>query len=441
MSEGVGESMRTVPKFSGLPLLGVGPRFLRDPVATFMTAHQRYGDLVELDLGVGGTIYAVFHPDGVKQVLGKGRRVHRALLRELLGKGLFTSPSGEDWLRRRRLLHPLFREERLAEMTPLLLRSLDTALDGSWRGSINLAEEMKQATVAMMIDATFGDHAAIDYPAAREALSFLLRYVDERLFNLVKPPRSWPTRKNRRYTETIATLRDLIGTAIEDPAVRDRDEPTFLGGLLDVRDGADFTDEELIDEVLSIFIAGTETTGTALTWSLYLLSRHEEAAAALHAEVASTVGSRTPTAADLDALTWPKAVVREALRLYPPAWALRRVMDEPTEINGVLLPAGARVMVSAFVTHRHPELWDDPERFDPTRWLSDVDRPRFAYFPFGAGAHQCIGNLFALLEGQLILTRVAQKFRSASVITSPTRARPTIALAPAPAPHLMLTAA
>jgi cytochrome P450 len=432
----------SIPRFSGLPLLGVGPRFLRDPVATFMAAHQQYGDLVELDLGVAGTIYAVFHPDGVKQVLGKGRRVHRALLRELLGKGLFTSPSGEDWLRRRRLLHPLFREERLAEMIPLLLRSLDSALETGWRGSINLAEQMKQATVTMMIDATFGSRAPIDYPAAREALSFLLQYVDERLFGLVKPPRGWPTRKNRRYTEAIATLRGIIAGVIDDPAFRRADEPTFLGGLLDVRDSAEFADEELIDEVLSIFIAGTETTGTALTWSLYLLSKHPEAAAALHAEVAGRVGSRTPTASDFEALTWPKAVVREALRLYPPAWALRRVLDEAMEINGVLLPAGARVMVSAFVTHRHPALWDEPEKFDPTRWLTEsTDRPRFAYFPFGAGAHQCIGNLFALLEGQLILTRVAQRFRTTSVITSPTRARPTIALAPNPAPHLMLTAA
>jgi cytochrome P450 len=118
-------------------------------------------------------------------------------------------------------------------------------------------------------------------------------------------------------------------------------------------------------------------------------------------------------------------------------------MDEPTEINGVLLPAGARLMVSAFVTHRHAGVWDEPERFDPARWLPGAvtDRPRFAYFPFGAGAHQCTGNLFALLEGELILTRVAQRFRIAPVDASPPRTRPTIALAPVPAPHLTLTAA
>ncbi|HET9143891.1 cytochrome P450 [Actinophytocola sp.] len=437
--------MSTVPRFTGLPLLGVGPRFLRDPVATFMAAHQRHGDLVELDLGPGGSIYGVFHPDGVRQVLGKGRRVHRQLLRQLLGKGLFTSPSGEDWLRRRRLLQPLFTAERLAEMVPSLLRSFDTALHTRWEHSarINVAEEMKQATVAMMIDATFGHRAAIDYPAARAALAFLLTYVDERLFRVVKAPGSWPTHKNRRYTKEIAVLRGTIAEVMRNPRFRRDDGPTFLGGLLELRGEAKFTDEELTDEVLSIFIAGTETTGTALTWALHLLSRHPEAAAALSAEVAGTLGARTPTAAGLSQLSWPKAVVQEAIRLYPPAWALRRVLDAPTEIGDATLPAGASVMVSAYVTHRHPGFWVDPERFDPTRWLpgAPAKAPRFAYFPFGAGAHQCTGNLFALLEGELILTRVAQRFRTAPVTELPVRTRPTIALAPVPAPHLTLTAA
>jgi cytochrome P450 len=163
----------------------------------------------------------------------------------------------------------------------------------------------------------------------------------------------------------------------------------------------------------------------------------------LRAEVAATIGSRTPTPALLSKLDWPKAVVQEAVRLYPPAWALRRVMDDPVEINGFALPAEARLMVSAYVTHRHEDLWVDPERFDPTRFLpgAAANRPRYSYFPFGAGAHQCVGNLFALLEGQLILTRVAQRFRTAAVTELPVRTRPTIALAPVPAPHLTLTAA
>ncbi|MFF5209075.1 cytochrome P450 [Streptosporangium sp. NPDC000396] len=439
--------MKDIPRFSGPPLLGLNHRFLRDPIGMFVEAHRKYGDLVELDLGVSGSIYAAFHPDGVKQTLLKGRRVHRALLRELLGKGLFTSPSGDDWLRRRRLIQPLFRQERLAEMVPLLLRSLDEVMERHWlhAGTIDLAREMKRATVAMMIDATFGRHRGIDRQTAREELSFLLRYVDDRLFTLVKPPRRWPTPDNRRYVRSIGTLRAIISDAVRD---RRRgggdDEPTFLDGLLESR-GADpsvrFSDEELVDEVLSIFIAGTETTGTALTWALHLLGTHAPVAASLYEEVTSTVPQRTLTAGDLARLSWPRAIVQEAVRLYPPAWALRRVIDEPVEIGGARLPAGSRLIVSAYVTHRHREVWPEPERFDPARWLSPgaAERPRFSYLPFGAGAHQCMGNLFALLEGELIITRLAQHFRMAPWGASPVRARPTIALAPVPAPQLEVT--
>jgi cytochrome P450 len=192
--------------------------------------------------------------------------------------------------------------------------------------------------------------------------------------------------------------------------------------------------------VLSIFIAGTETTGTAITWALHLISTHPEVAEALRQEVASAVGSRVPTATDLAGLTWPKAIMQEALRLYPPAWALRRVLDEPTEIGGVPLAAGSRLIISAYVTHRHQEIWPDPERFDPNRWRDPATtRPRFSYFPFGAGAHQCMGNLFALLEGELILTRIAQHFRLTSPSDKPLRTKATIALAPRPTPRLALT--
>ncbi|WP_283134519.1 cytochrome P450 [Rhizohabitans arisaemae] len=435
--------MNRVPRFSGPPLLGLNHRFLRDPVGMFMEAHRRYGDLVELDLGISGSVYAAFHPDGVKQTLLRGRRVHRALLRELLGKGLFTSPSGDDWLRRRRLIQPLFHEDRLAELTPLLLRSLDEVLERHWlnAGTVDLAAEMKRATVAMMVDATFGRHGDVDRAVAREELSFLLRYVDDRLFTFVQPPRSWPTPDNRRYRRSIRTIRAIIADAVRDGRRRGGDEPTFLNGLLASR-GSDpevrFSDEELVDEVLSIFIAGTETTGTALTWALHLLATHPAAGEGLLKEMASELPGDTLTPAVLARLTWPKAIVQEAVRLYPPAWALRRVTDDPVEIGGVRLPAGSRLIVSAYVTHRHPQVWSEPERFDPVRWLpaGAAERPRFSYFPFGAGAHQCMGNMFALLEGELIITRLAQRFRMAPFGRSPVRARPTIALAPVPGPHL-----
>lgn len=406
-----------IPRFPGPPLLGLNLRFLRDPLGMFEQARRDHGDLVELDLGVAGTLYAAFHPDGVRQVLQRGRRTHRGLLRELLGKGLFTTPSGDDWMRRRRLMQPLFHPDRLAAATPLLRKPITEALDTRWRAGsrIDLAAEMKRLTVAMMIDATFGTAPGVDRAAARAALSFLLGYVDEQLFRFPTVPRSVPTRDNRRYRRDIAVLRRVIEDAMRRPG----DEPTFLNGLLDTRaSGGGFTDEELVDEVLSIFIAGTETTGTALTWALHLLSQHPD---------------QRGTSAE-----WARAAVSEAVRLYPPAWALRRVVDEPLEIGGHEVPAGARVIVSSYVTHRHPDVWEHPGQFRLDRWLEPANRPRFSYFPFGAGAHQCVGNAFALLEGELVLTEIAQRFQLGPPTRPLTGTKPAIALTPVPAPQPLL---
>ncbi|OLR91902.1 cytochrome P450 [Actinokineospora bangkokensis] len=430
--------MSAIPRLAGPPLLGLNARFLRDPLGLFLRAQREHGDLVELDLGVAGSVYAAFHPDGVRQVLMNGRRAHRQLLRQLLGKGLFTSPTGDDWTRRRRLLTPLFRAERLAAMTPLLLRPLDAAFDQRWHpgARVDLGAEMKRITVAMMVDATFGARDDVDRPAARAALSFLLGYVDHQLFAFPTIPRSWPTPANRRYRADIAALRAIIGTALVTLRRKPGTEPTFLDGLLAHQ--GDFTDHELVDEVLSIFIAGTETTGTALVWALHLLSEHPEHAEALRTEVAGALGGADPTGERLRGLTRPRAVVREALRLYPPAWALRRVVDEPLEIAGHEVPAGARLIVSSYATHRHPGVWERPLEFDPRRWLGGEGRHRFAYFPFGAGAHQCVGNTFAQLEGDLLLTRAAQRFRLDRPAAPTTGTKPAIALTPVPTPHPLL---
>lgn len=439
--------MSTIPRLAGPPVLGRNLTLLRDPLGMFTHARRTRGDVVEIDLGVAGPVYAVFHPDGVKQVLSHGRRTHRQLLRELLGKGLFTTPSGADWRRRRRLVQPLFHAVRLTDTLPLLRDALDTALRTRWRpgGTVDLAAEMKHANVAMMVDATFGARDDVDRAGARRTLDFLLGYVDRRLFTAVKPPVSWPTPANRRYHRDIAELRRIIRDAMvvlrRDPGT----PPSFLDGLLASQADPltpEFTDEELVDEVLSVFIAGTETTGTALTWALHLLSTHPGVAASLHAEVATA--SADATAPDrLPALELPGAIMREALRLYPPAWALRRVLDDPLDVGGATLPAGARVFVSSYVTHRHEAFWTDPDRFDPERWLHEraAKQHRFAYFPFGAGAHQCAGNAFAQLQGELVLTRVAQLFRLDPADTDAPRARPTIALAPVPGPTALLTPA
>ena len=171
-------------------------------------------------------------------------------------------------------------------------------------------------------------------------------------------------------------------------------------------------DQQLRDEVLTILLAGHETTAVTLSWTWYLLSQHTDVEHKLHAELAATLGGRTPAVTDLPNLPYTKMVIEETLRLYPPAWGMARQAREADEIRGYHIPAGAPVAVSQYVTHRHPDFWENPEAFDPERFTParSAGRPHFAYFPFGGGPRQCIGNNFALMEAQLILATLAQRY-------------------------------
>jgi cytochrome P450 len=181
----------------------------------------------------------------------------------------------------------------------------------------------------------------------------------------------------------------------------------------DESNGEHMSDQQLRDEVMTLFLAGHETTAVALSWTLYLLSQHPEAESRLRGELGQTLDGRNPSLADLPSLLYTRASLDESLRLYPPAWVTERKALGEDEVCGYRLPAGTTVVVSPYVTHRHPQLWPDPDSFEPQRFLNGhpADRPRYAYFPFGGGPRQCIGNYFALIEAQLILAMILQRYR------------------------------
>jgi cytochrome P450 len=224
-----------------------------------------------------------------------------------------------------------------------------------------------------------------------------------------------PTRRNRAFRRAKGLLDGVVLRVIESrrrggPAAND-----LLDRLLAARDeesGAGMSDQQLKDEVLTLLFAGHDTTAAALSWAWLLLARHPEVQEALHAEAAAHLAGRTPTAEDLPHLPLASAVFEEALRLYPPAPGLARVAVGPDEIQGHPIPAKAIVMPSQWVTHRHPDYWEDPDQFRPERFLPGrtPERPKFAYFPFGGGPRVCIGNTFALIEGALVLAALAQRF-------------------------------
>jgi cytochrome P450 len=196
--------------------------------------------------------------------------------------------------------------------------------------------------------------------------------------------------------------------------------------------GEGMSDRQLRDEVLTLFVAGHETTALALTWCFYLLAGHPEVEQRLHQELADALGGRTPRAADLPNLPFTRQVIDETLRLYPPAWITNRTALDEDEISGFHIPAGAYVALSPFSTQRHPEYWTDPAAFDPDRFLAErsADRPRYAYFPFGGGPHKCIGEGFALVEAQLILATIAQRYQLRPAGNRPVELEASLTLRP-----------
>jgi cytochrome P450 len=225
-----------------------------------------------------------------------------------------------------------------------------------------------------------------------------------------------PTPGNRRFRAAACELRGLVLDIIAQRRRENRDYGDLLSMLLAVRDeetGEGMNDEQLRDEVLTLILAGHETTATALSWTWYLLGQHPEVEAKLHAELDAVLDGRAPTMSDLANLNYTGMVIDEAMRFYPPVWAIGRAAIDDDEIMGYRIPKGSNLLLSQYHAHRHPSFWENPERFEPERFAAERagGRPRYAYFPFGGGPRMCIGNIFALTEAQLVLATVAPRYR------------------------------
>jgi cytochrome P450 len=243
-----------------------------------------------------------------------------------------------------------------------------------------------------------------------------LAFMNERTMRFLPSPLWWPTRFNRRLARLIRALDRVVFDIIEARRRSGEETGDLLDMLLRARDeetGEAMTDRQLRDEVMTFLLAGHETTAVALTWTWYLLDRHPEVADRLRAEVAAHLGSRTPTLDDLPSLAYARMVVEEVMRLYPPVWGFMRQAIGPDRLGEHTVPKGAVVTICPYVTHRHPEFWAEPERFDPERFTPDRvrERPRFAYLPFSGGPRLCIGNEFALMEAQLVVAMMMQRYR------------------------------
>lgn len=438
----------TPPGPSGRPSLEQLRTLRQGPHEFLLALTREYGHAVRYPVGPF-RFHLFTEPDAVRHVLvgnhgnyTKNTFQYR-LLSRITGDGLLTM-DGPEWLARRRLAQPSFHRARVSEFAPTFTRYAEDLAD-RWDAPcrsgtpVDVAAEMMhvalQAVVKTLFGAEVGDRAGPLWRAALDVLHHIM--FQARTLGLVP---SWlPTSGNRRFRRALAVLDDSISGTIADRrregAAADAARTDLLQRLIDAqRDEGDarLTDRQLRDEMMTLLIAGHETVASALTWTWHLLAGTPDADSALSDEVRDVLGSRLPTAADLPRLVYTRAVFEEAMRLYPPAWVITRRARAADEISGYTVPRGALVVLSPYITQRHPDFWEHPERFEPERFLpaADDSRHRYAYFPFGGGPHLCIGNHFALVEATLMIATIARRYRLEAVRDHRVEVDPGVTLQP-----------
>lgn len=397
---------------------------MRDPLGFHMRARERFGNVFRLRFGPV-LIHFVYHPDHVRRVLFDNPRnyvrgwQYRVLAR-LFGENLVVS-DGPYWLRQRRLAQPAFSRPRLAGYANVMVDAT-SQLVSCWRESaetgtpISVAPEMSRLALAIASRTLFDQDVSHEADRVGHAFATVAQYLQMRLNRPFTSLPSWaPTPLNRRFKQALASLNELVLELIRQRRREGRDHGDLLSMLMAARDeesGESMTDEQLRSEMLTFLMAGHETTATALTWTWYLLATHPEFRQRVREEAIAVVGDRLPTVADVPQLRLTRMVLEESMRLYPPVWLMPRHLVAEDEIGGFQIPRGSMVCLVPYVTHRHPDAWDQPEAFDPERFAPEraAERPKGAYFPFLGGPHQCIGNEFAMIEMQLIVAMVLLQF-------------------------------
>jgi cytochrome P450 len=395
----------------------------REPLRFICEGHRRYGDVFRHQFGPL-VFHLVAHPDHVKHVLldnqkNYPRSWYYGRIKAVVGEGLVTT-EGAAWRRLRRMVQPSFHHQRVAALAGVMTDATD-AMRRRWREHaetgqpLDLAAEFMELTLRIVGRALL----SVDLGGATDrlgpAFTTAMEYGDHRINNLLALPLAVPTPRNLRYRRAFRTIDAIVLDIIARRRAAGHDTGDLLSMLLATRDeatGEGLSDRELRDQLFTFISAGHETTAVGLTWTFYLLSQHPEADRRLRAEVADVLDGRTPTADDLPRLEYTRRVIEESLRLYPPVFAVVRDALEDDEIGGYHIPARTMVSLSPYATHRHPEFWPDPETFDPDRFTPErsAARPRFAWFPFLGGPHQCIGQEFAMMEATLVVAMLAQSF-------------------------------
>lgn len=422
-------------------LLGVMPEFNRDSLAFLEKLARDYGDIVRARFFYI-PIYFLYHPDHIEYVLATNSRnfikpltFRTPFFQRLVGNGLLTS-EGEFWRRQRRLAQPAFHRERINAYGRSMVKDTEEML-ATWRDSEirDIHRDMMRLTMEVVTHTLFNANVSDDADKVARALAILVEpFGSQATLKWILDNRL-PTPTNRRFHKVAAELDEVIYRIIgQRRAGGNQDQGDLLSMLLQAHDedGSQMTDKQLRDEVITLFLAGQETTALTLVWAWYLLAQHPEAEQAFWLELDEVLQGRAPEAADVPQLKFTEMIAKESMRLYPPAYVVGRESVAECEIGGYHIPPRTQMLMPTWVVHRDPRFFIEPEKFKPERWTPEFisELPKYAYFPFGGGPRVCIGNTFAMMEIVLLLATIGQKFRLNLVTKHPVELQPAMSLRP-----------
>lgn len=402
-------------------LLGSAREFTRSWPGHMENCAREFGDVVFYRF-LHVPICQLTHPDHIEEVLVRNaanfcKSRDYSALKFILGNGLLTN-EGASWQKQRQLIQPAFRHENIAVYAGIMAESAAKHLarwkDGERR---DLHDEMAALTLDIVSKSLFGTKVAHDARGIGEEIAAVMDRFQTQAALAFVLPEGFPIPKSPRLLRSKKKLDEVVISIIRERRTNRTNGDDLLQRLLEAQDesGGSMSDEQLRDEIMTLFLAGHETTANALTWTWYLLAQNPEAERTLAAEIDAVLAGRTPTLADLPQLPYVEMVIKESMRLYPPAWGIGRRALKDFEAGGYRIPAGTNIFIVQWLTQRDPRFFPEPEQFDPERWREDPVRkgkiPRFAYFPFGGGPRVCIGAGFAMMEATLLLATIAQRYR------------------------------
>ncbi|WGV23218.1 cytochrome P450 [Halotia branconii] len=431
MSQTQFSSTQTPTKFShqlppgprGYLLLSL-PKIQQDSLGYLSQMWQEYGNLVRLPVVPSYTFYLAAHPNYVEHMLSTHQEryskpdLFNKSMSLMVGQSILTS-EGDFWLKHRRLMQPAFHQKYLENLSSVMVSCTESLLE-EWQQKldnevIDIVPEMMRLTLKIVGLALFNKDISVESSTLGQAFREAFNYVSYKINNVWTEPLWIPTSRNLRFRQAKQILDRAVLDIINSRRQNPLETHDLLSMLLTAQDEVTkegMTDKQLQDEVITLVAAGHETVASALSWTWYLLGKHPDVAANMQDELQTILNGSSPTIEKLPQLAYTRRIFDESMRLYPPSWGLPRVALEDDEIQGYFIPKGTIINIAQFIIHRHPEFWENPDQFDPDRFLPEKvnQRPKFTYFPFGAGQRICIGKSFALMEATIIMASIFQRF-------------------------------